>query len=61
MTISFLYSSEADPDREFDHADTADAERDIATYLRETEARPVQAVAGTDLDETLIHSRPQLR
>jgi Protein of unknown function (DUF664) len=35
--VGFLYSSEADPDGELDHVDTADAEKDLATYLRETE------------------------
>jgi hypothetical protein len=51
----FLYSSEADPDGEFDHVDTADAEQDFATYLREIDLAR-QAAAGRDLDETFFHS-----
>jgi uncharacterized damage-inducible protein DinB len=51
----FLYSSEADPDGEFDHVDEADAEQDFATCLREIELAR-QATAGRDLDETFFHS-----
>ena len=51
----FLYSSEADPDGEFDHVDTADAEQDIATYRREIDLAR-QAAAGRELDETFFHS-----
>ena len=51
----FLFSSEADPDGEFDHVDTADAGQDIATYLREIDLAR-QAAAGRDLDGTFYHS-----
>jgi uncharacterized damage-inducible protein DinB len=51
----YLYSSEDDPDGEFDHVDSADAEQDIATYLAEIELAR-QAAAGRDLDETFFHS-----
>ncbi len=51
----YLYSSEADPDGEFDHADTADAEHDFAAYRREIKLAR-QAAAGRDLDATFFHS-----
>ena len=51
----FLYSSEADPDGEFDHVDTAHAEQDFATYLREIDLAR-QAAADRELDETFFHS-----
>jgi hypothetical protein len=35
--IDFLYSSEADPDGEFDNVAAADAEQDLAAYQREIE------------------------
>jgi uncharacterized damage-inducible protein DinB len=50
----FLYSSEADPDGEFDNVATADAEGDLAAYQREIELVR-QAVAGHGLDETFHH------
>jgi uncharacterized damage-inducible protein DinB len=53
--VGYLYSSEADPDGEFDHVDEADAERDLATYRQEIELAR-QAVAGRGLDETFYHS-----
>jgi uncharacterized damage-inducible protein DinB len=53
--VGFLYSSEADPDGEFDHVDTANAEQGYATYLREV-ALARQAAAGQDLDETFFHA-----
>ena len=53
--VGFLYSSEADPDGEFDHVDTANAEQDYATYLREV-ALARQAAAGRDLDEAFFHA-----
>lgn len=52
---SFLYSSEADPDGEFDHVDTADAKQDLATYRREIDLAR-QAAADRELDETFFHS-----
>jgi uncharacterized damage-inducible protein DinB len=54
--IDFQYSSEADPDGEFDHVDEADAEHDLAAYQREIELAR-QAAAGHDLDETFHHPR----
>jgi uncharacterized damage-inducible protein DinB len=53
--IGFLFSSEADPDGEFDHVEQADAEQDFATYLAEVEAAR-RAAAGHDLDEIFYHS-----
>ncbi len=54
--VGYLYSSEADPDGEFDHVDTADAGQDFATYLREIDLAR-QAAAGRELDETFIHTQ----
>jgi len=51
----FLYSSEADPDGEFDHAGAADAEQDFATFMREIELAR-EAARGRALDETFFHS-----
>jgi uncharacterized damage-inducible protein DinB len=53
--VGFLYSSDADPDGEFDHVDTADAEQDFAAYGREIELAR-QAAAGRDLDATFFHT-----
>jgi uncharacterized damage-inducible protein DinB len=53
--VGFLYSSEADPDGEFDHVDEADAEQDFATYLREIQLAR-EAAAGRELDQTFHHS-----
>jgi uncharacterized damage-inducible protein DinB len=52
----FLYSSEADPDGEFDHVDEADAEQDFATFVREIE-RAREADGRRALDETFFHSQ----
>ncbi len=46
--VGFLYSSEADPDGEFDHVDTADPDKDFATYLGEIDLAR-KAAAGHDL------------
>ncbi len=54
----FLYSSEDNPDGEFDDVDEADAERDYAAYLREVELARA-AAAGHSLDETFFHARYQ--
>ena len=56
---AFLFSSEADPDGEFDHVGTADAERDFAAYLAEIEAAR-RAAAGHDLNETFYHSHREV-
>jgi uncharacterized damage-inducible protein DinB len=53
--VGFLFSSEADPDGEFDHVDTADPEQDFAAYLREVDLAR-RASAGRELDETFFHS-----
>jgi len=53
--VGYLYSSEADPDGEFTHVDTADPEQDYAVYLREIELAR-HAAAGHGLDETFYHS-----
>ena len=53
--IGFLFSSEADPDGEFD-LEQADAERDYAVYLAEVDAAR-RAAAGHGLDETFYHVR----
>jgi uncharacterized damage-inducible protein DinB len=57
--VGYLFSSEADPDGEFDHVEEADAERDFATYLAEVEAAR-QAAAGHDLDETFYHTHREM-
>jgi uncharacterized damage-inducible protein DinB len=54
--LSFRYSSEADPDGEFDNVDAADAERDLDSYRREIELAR-QAAAGRELDETFFYPR----
>ena len=54
--VGFLYSSEADPDGEFDNAEGADAERDFAAYLEEVELAR-RAAAGRELDGTFFHER----
>ena len=54
--IGFLYSSEADPDGEFDNVEAADAEQDFAAYLAEVELAR-QAAAGRELDGTFYHER----
>ena len=54
--IGFLYSSEADPDGEFDNVEGADAEQDLAAYLREVELAR-RAAAGRELDGTFFHER----
>ncbi len=53
--VAFAYSSEADPDGEFDHVDTADPAQDFAVYLREIDLAR-QAAAGHGLDETFYHT-----
>ena len=54
--IDFQFSSEADPDGEFDHVEAADAERDFAAYQAEIAAARL-AAAGHDLDETFYHTQ----
>ena len=57
--IDFLFSSESDPDGEFDNVDTADAAGDYATYLAEIEAAR-KAAAGHDLDEIFYHTHREI-
>jgi uncharacterized damage-inducible protein DinB len=54
--VDFSYSSEADPDGEFDNVEGADAERDFAAYLEEVELAH-RAAAGRELDGTFFHER----
>jgi uncharacterized damage-inducible protein DinB len=54
-----LYFSEADPDGEFDNVEDADAEQDLAAYLREVELAR-QAAAGRELDDTFYHVRREV-
>jgi uncharacterized damage-inducible protein DinB len=54
--IDFQYSSEADPEGDFNNLDDADAELNFAEYQREIELAR-QAAAGHDLDETFYHNR----
>lgn len=53
--VDFQYSSEADPDGEFDHVDAADPEADLAAYRAEIKLAS-QAAAGHGLDETFYHA-----
>jgi len=53
--VAFLYSSEADPDGEFDHVDLADAEADFARF-REELVLADAATAGRSLDDTFFHA-----
>ena len=54
--VGYLYSSEEDPDGEFDHVDEADPEEDLAALIRESDL--ARAAAAThSLDETFYHSR----
>lgn len=54
--LPFLYSSDTDPDGDFDNVDAADAEHDFTTYQREVEL--ARAAGRTrNLDDTFIHPR----
>jgi uncharacterized damage-inducible protein DinB len=57
--IDFQFSSEDDLDGEFDHVETADAERDFRAYQAEIEAARL-AAAGHDLDETFYHTHREV-
>jgi len=57
--VGFLYSSEADPDGEFDNVEYADAEQDFAAYPAEVELAR-RAAAGQELDETFYHERREV-
>jgi uncharacterized damage-inducible protein DinB len=51
-----LYSSEAEPDADFDRAEAAGAQADLAAYRAEIEAARA-AVAGAGLAETFTNKR----
>ena len=53
--VPYLYSSESDPDGEFDHVDEADPEQDLATFQAELELVRA-AVHDHPLDETFFHT-----
>jgi uncharacterized damage-inducible protein DinB len=53
--VGFLFSSPEDPDGEFDHVESADAEQDLATYVAEVAAAR-RAAAGHELDEIFYHT-----
>ncbi len=57
--VGFLYSSETDPDGEFDHVDEADAERDFAIYLGEVDLAR-EAARDHPLDETFYHRQADM-
>jgi uncharacterized damage-inducible protein DinB len=58
--LPYLYASETDPDGDFDHVETADAELDVATFQREVEL--ARAAASThQLNDTFIHPRHHAR
>jgi hypothetical protein len=57
--VDFIYSSEADPDGEFDNVGGADAEQDFAAYLAEVELAR-QAAADRALDGTFFHERREV-
>lgn len=53
--VGFLYSSEADPDGEFNHVHEADAEQDFVTFNQEVDLARA-AVRDHALEETFYHS-----
>jgi hypothetical protein len=54
--LAFRYSSDEDPDGEFDLADAKGAEADFAAFTQECELARA-AAAGRSLDETFVHDR----
>ncbi|WP_067826495.1 DinB family protein [Nocardia inohanensis] len=57
--LPYVYTSEADPDGDFDNLDPAAAEADYAAYLEEIRLCD-KAVAALPLDHTVIHPRSGL-
>jgi uncharacterized damage-inducible protein DinB len=55
-TAEPFYCSEADPDADFDRADSADAASDLATFRQEVDACRM-LVAPHDLEETQVDER----
>ena len=53
--IGWVYCTDASPDGDFDDVDTADAEADFATFLKEVELARA-AAAGRSLEDTFYHS-----
>lgn len=54
--VEMTYSTDEEPDADFDDLDSAGAEAVLAAYLAEIEACRA-AVAGRSLDETFVHPR----
>jgi hypothetical protein len=54
--LDYLYCSDEFPDGDFDLAEAAGAEADLATWARECELARA-AAAARSLDETFVHSR----
>jgi len=54
--VEFLYSSEDDPDGDFDHVDSADPAEELATFEREIELAR-KAAEDRSLDSTFFHTR----
>ncbi len=54
--FDFLFSSEEDPDGEFDNVASADARSDLTVYLQQVELAK-DAVAGRSLDDVFFHAR----
>ncbi len=54
--LSLLYSSDESPDGDFDFAEAATAEADLAALARECELAR-RAAAGRLLDDTFVHER----
>ena len=60
--VAFLYSSEADPDGEFDHVDLADAAADFATFREElvlADAAHGRSFAGRHLVSRVSEDRDE--
>ncbi len=53
--VGFLYSSEEDPEGEFDHVDEADPETDLTIFAEEID-RAGAVAASHGLDETFLHT-----
>ena len=56
QNVELLYCTDEDRDGDFDHADAAGAEADLATFRRECELADAAAV-GCSLEDTFVASR----
>ena len=56
LSLDYLYCSDDDPDGDFDNVDSADAEKDFATFDEEVSLAR-ESVADRSLDATFIHAR----